>query len=663
MTTQRRDAPPGLVALLDQLPDAILVCARGGKVIHANERVFALLGYRASEIVGRPVEILLPESLRGMHERLREQYEAAPVTRPMGNRPDLAALDRDGNWVPVDVSLAPGPGPDQVLVCLRDARVRIRHQRELASTAAELRIERDALDRLARELTESQSRTLAMFEAIPAGLVVLDSATRVLRMNRAGWHTLTGESGAREPASRFVEHLCPEHRGRFVAHVAGVVGGRAETATVETVGGRVLELHATPFLFDGGASAYLAVATDVTEEAKLRRRVALAERMASMGTLAAGLAHEINNPLTVVAGNLELLLAELVDSPEGRRWPEGLEMLREASEGTARIARLVRDLRGMSRPGDEAVGPVDVNRVVQCAASLARNEIRARASLSVDYGAVPAVRGNEAKLVQVVTNLLVNAAHAITEGRADRHRITVSTSVAPDQRVVISVTDDGCGIPDDVIPRIFDPFFTTKDVGQGTGLGLAIAHDIVSQHGGEMEVVSRVGLGSTFRVILGRSSGSRWPAVTSAPAPAEAPRRRLRVLVVDDERSVVAVVRRCLEDEHDVEGFTEGRAAVARLAEDAAFDVILCDVMMPDLPADAVLEEVTRVAPSLVGRVVLMTGGAYTHRAKALVESGRCPVLHKPLGVAELRAAVAEAAAARASEAPIARPSATLREL
>jgi CheY-like chemotaxis protein len=270
---------------------------------------------------------------------------------------------------------------------------------------------------------------------------------------------------------------------------------------------------------------------------------------------------------------------------------------------------------------------------------MAWNEIRHRARLIKAYGLVPPVLGDEARLGQVFLNLLINAAQAIPEGHAGENEICIATRRGPDQSVTIEIHDSGLGIPESVIARIFDPFFTSKPDGAGTGLGLAICDTIVRSHGGEIKASSVVGRGSTFVVTL--------PAADSVPVPArrardasEAPPaiRRGKVLVIDDEPTIGAALRRILQDDHDVEVVTHARGALDLLDGGHRFDVILCDMMMPEQTGEGLHTELTRRLPDQAERMVFLTGGAFTPRAREFLERVQNPCMEKPFDGADVRA-------------------------
>ena len=242
---------------------------------------------------------------------------------------------------------------------------------------------------------------------------------------------------------------------------------------------------------------------DLSEREELRTRLAQSDRLASVGTLTAGVAHEINNPLAYVIANLDFAREELRAAGV---LPGGLEPLSqaidEAREGAERMRLIVQDLKLFSRKDDDRLEWVHLPRALDSAAAMAWNEIRHRARLVKDYQPLPAVYANEARLGQVFLNLLVNAAHAIVEGSAEHNEIRLSTRVDAAGQVIVEVRDSGRGIPEELRARVFEPFFTTKPLGVGTGLGLPICRDIVARLGGALEFESEVGVGTVFRVLL-----------------------------------------------------------------------------------------------------------------------------------------------------------------
>jgi two-component system NtrC family sensor kinase len=266
------------------------------------------------------------------------------------------------------------------------------------------------------------------------------------------------------------------------------------------------EVVAVPLVFDG-RPAVVCIARDITERRQVQEKLRAAERMVSLGTLAAGVAHEINNPLSYLLSNLHFVddeLSAMAEAGEGlasARGGELLEALKEALSGGLRVRDIVRDLKTFSRDNEDQRGLVDVRGVLDSCVNMAWSEIRHRARLEKDYGEVPLVEANESRLGQIFLNLLVNAAQAIAHGDARKNEIRISTR-HEGEAVVVAVRDTGAGISEENLSRLFEPFFTTKPVGVGTGLGLSICHGIVTGMGGRITVDSQLGQGTTFRVFL-----------------------------------------------------------------------------------------------------------------------------------------------------------------
>ena len=377
------------------------------------------------------------------------------------------------------------------------------------------------------------------------------------------------------------------------------------------------------------------------ERAALTTKLVQADRLAVTGTLAAGVAHEINNPLAYTMAALEFLeqeLRELAPDVGAGRLEEAMQAIAEAREGAVRVKHVVRDLKTFSRVDDETTARVELRRVIESSINMAWNEIRHRARMVKDYARTPPVTANESRLGQVFLNLLVNAAQAIPEGRADANEIRVATRTDGAGRAVVEVRDTGAGIPADVAAHIFDPFFTTKPVGIGTGLGLSICRNLVSALGGDIAVESRVGEGSTFRVTLPAAVPTvEDRAARSPPGPAPSGRSG-RVLVVDDDASLAAGLRRALRRHHEVLVATDAAEVRDRIAGGERFDAILCDLMMPSMTGMELHAAVARIAPDQAGRMVFMTGGAFTASARQFLAEVPNPRLEKPFDAANLLA-------------------------
>lgn len=396
---------------------------------------------------------------------------------------------------------------------------------------------------------------------------------------------------------------------------------------------------------DGRPMRMAGVASDVTERRRLQARLELSQRMAGLGRLAAGVAHEVNNPLSSVVANLAWLDEELGGASANVR-----QALTEARDGAQRVGDVVRGLKAFSRPGAAQRGPVDVRAELEAAIRLSRHELRHRAVLDVRIGDLPMVTADPHELGQVFLNLLMNAAQAIPEGRADEQRVSVDAKTDARGWAVIEVSDTGVGIAPEVIDRLFEPFFTTKPLGVGTGLGLAIAHGIVTAASGRIEVESRVGHGSTFRVLLPPAPADTphpvapRPVAGHPPAAAAAPEdgpRRARVLLIDDEPLVARAAERVLSA-YEVVSVASAAAALGLLEGRERFDAIVCDLMMPQMTGMELHARVAEQAPVLAAKFVFVTGGAFTESAAEFLRTTTNPWVEKPFDPERLRDAVAQ---------------------
>lgn len=393
-----------------------------------------------------------------------------------------------------------------------------------------------------------------------------------------------------------------------------------------------------------GSPAHLVSLRDVTERRQaqeLRDRLAHTERLAAIGQLAAGVTHEINNPAAYVVANLTTMLDMIgglqrdlgQDAGTQNRLRELGDMVRENLDGMSRIRSITSDLRTFARIDSNEVTFVDLNDCVISACKIAFNEIRHRAHLVQALTELPRIAGSHGKLAQVVTNLLVNAAQAIPEGHAEAHRVTVRTGASEDE-VWLQVDDTGSGLSAQVKAKMFDPFFTTKPRTQGTGLGLALCADIVRQHHGSISAGPSPDGGTRFEVRLPRNTELKVNPLPGAMPSQIIPRvggsRRLRVLLIDDEPLVLRSLRRML-NEHQVDTAQSGTDALALLRQGKEYDLIFCDLMMPEMDGTAVFAELSRRMPELVDRIVFCSGGAFTTRTKQFLEQTTRPLVEKPL--------------------------------
>jgi PAS domain S-box-containing protein len=514
---------------------------------------------------------------------------------------------------------------------------------------------RAVLRRRSRQLRERSDASLrALIDLMPDMISVYRDGT-LIYLNQASRRFL----GDRAPRDRWDEidlneWIHPDDRAPVTElfHKVGSLETRPTTGVIEIrmlgsdgswrtceVSGLLVEI--------GGGRTVVMSARDATERKRMRAKLAVTDRMASLGTLAAGIAHEINNPLTYVTGNLEVAAEALraLHAAHAEHADLGAA-IDEARDGAERVRKIVHGLRMFSRSEEEKRVPVALPDVLETAIRLTGNEVRHRAVLVRELGPVPKVLADDGQLTQVFINLLVNAAHAIPEGRSSDNRITVRTRSDAHGRALVEVEDTGKGMAPEIQARVFDPFFTTKEIGGGTGLGLSICHGIVSGLGGQISIDSAPGRGTQVRVVLPVTL--ELPAGEAAapdePAAEAPPQRRPRVLLVDDEPRVAQTIERLLRRDYDITIALCGREAIQHITGGARFDAIVSDVMMPNMTGIELIEEIRRVAPDQATRLIFLSGGAFTAQAREQLDQlgAQLGVVHleKPVGARELRASI-----------------------
>jgi nitrogen-specific signal transduction histidine kinase/CheY-like chemotaxis protein len=411
----------------------------------------------------------------------------------------------------------------------------------------------------------------------------------------------------------------------------------------------IAEVTSVPYEHEG-QPAVLGFARDVTDRMQLEAQLAQSSRLASLGTLSAGIAHEINNPLTALSLALQLFdvrLGRLAERSSSEDVNALVGLLPDLKNGVDRIASIVRDLSVFSRADYESDPvPTDLVAVVEAAERLTAHQIRHRVRVLVTLEELPSVMGHAQRLEQVLVNLLLNASQSMPEGRGENW-IKIRTYVAQDGRAAVEIRDNGSGMSPETLRRAFEPFFTTKPPGEGTGLGLAISYGILHRLGGEIRIESEEGLGTTARVLLHPARGAASDVRPASPV-RRAPPPRARVFVADDEARLLGTMRMLLAPDHDVTTAIGGEAACATLLDRRNdFDVVLCDLMMADVSGVEVYERLASVRPEFLPRVVLMTAGACSARAREFLATTSIRVLKKPFGWEELEQLLRELAPSR----------------
>ena len=369
---------------------------------------------------------------------------------------------------------------------------------------------------------------------------------------------------------------------------------------------------------------------------QLEQQMVHNDKLASLGKLVAGVAHEINNPTTFILLNQHVAAKDLQQLREAVTTPAELELidrihgnLNDNISGMYIIRDLVRNLSSLSRDERCSVETIDLNEVIRQACALAAATISRRATLVMALDELPLLQANRNRFTQLVLNLLTNAAHAIERGSPKDNRITVRTYCV-DDAIHLVIIDTGVGIPPRNQRKIFEPFYTTRSKEKGTGLGLTIVSDTVRLHGGRIDVASTVGEGTRIHIVVPLESplASTPQSATPISPRTDGPRRRL--LLIDDEVLLTQAMLPFLEEAFEVVCVNDGVLALQMMESAGSYDLILCDLIMPDVDGVTLFESLND-SPELQRRFVFMTGGTFTDRAREFVQQLPRPVLRKPL--------------------------------
>jgi len=531
------------------------------------------------------------------------------------------------------------------------------------------------------ETTRGEANLRRLLEALPDALAVLRDG-RVVFGNQALLRVMGVASGALLRETALSDRAASERDGEVMRRLEEL--GRNQVCSDEVrfrlPGGVIGTFVATalPIVFDD-EDAVCVVASDVTDVRAMQASLAHSDRLARIGSLAAGVAHEINNPLTYIMHGLDDVKhaireqdrrsRALVGALSARFGGEEVERIakeagwdrqagdgrselelrvREVFEGSRRIRDIVAELRSLAQAEHEdRRRPLDLAEICRGAAKLASHQVRHNATVELELEAVPEVFGNEGRLAQVLINLLINAGQAL--GENDRGVVRLTTR-ARAGRVLVEVQDNGPGIPADHLQQLCEPFFTTKPPGEGSGLGLWICRRIIEGHGGSIAVANRPEGGATFTIDLppwdGAESGEEasWSTWNRTVESSETG----TLLLVEDEDLVRRSLTRRLSRQHDVIDVASVDEAIAVLAGDAPVDAVLCDLMLGGRTGAELYRWIEENAPHLTHRFVVVSGGAVTREAREFINSGVVRVVAKPVDPNDLDAAVQDVLAPRA---------------
>ncbi|TXD42708.1 response regulator [Lujinxingia vulgaris] len=527
----------------------------------------------------------------------------------------------------------------------------------------------------------ARATMIEIMERTPQGVLLLDEQGTPIYAN----------ASFRELSAYTDENLPAHHASTLLSApdgspLPGLLSGQSQNipAQLRVASGEQLAIKLSIFTttFDQQEVRVLLI-TDLSQEHELQSRIAQMDRMITAGTLAAGVAHEINNPLAYVASNVEYLLEKVAEGDIDR--DTLLTSLEDVHYGTRRVRKIVDDLRDLSRAPTDDIYPVDIATILDSTLLMVEHRVQQRARLIRDIDDLPSAMLNESGLSQVLLNLFVNAVQAIEPGAPDQNQVRVSAKRA-DNNLIITIEDSGKGIAPEQLERIFEPFYTTKPIGEGTGLGLSICRKIIAEMNGDIEVESTPGQGTTFQIIIptrwlgtvtittptpgtlkaqpfnltpevreDRAPVAQNPAaepVSRAGAPADATTPHedapapAGVFLIDDNAMLLRALRRQLKSRVALHTFESAAEALDAIEAGADPRLIVCDLEMPAIGGARLYQQLREEHPALAERMIFMTGGAYSAESKHFLESGDFTVLSKPFPSAELETLIARATAA-----------------
>ena len=628
--------------LLEHINTRVAVIGRDGRYLYANLEALRFMGLPPERVIGRHMSEVLDDGVYRSFVPIFERLFAGESLHLQGwvNYQLQGRRYREQVLVPY----TPGGGPVQaVVVCGLDH--------------TDLRLGEEELALRQEQLRASEALKSAIVDHALAALISTDADGRIVEFNPSA-ETIFGRRRADVVGRPVSEVIVPErHRA---AHEAGL--RRMQAGGEARVLGKRMHLHA--LRADGaefpiemvlwrtdvrGATFYTASMVDVTEVHAAtreidRQREALrqSDKLTAMGSLLAGVAHELNNPLAIVMGRASLLEEKCAAQPELQA---DAQRIREAAE---RCGRIVRTFLNMARSRPSQRSPVAINEMVRAAVDMLQYGYRTHGiELEMDLtDALPAVTADGDQIGQVVMNLLVNAQQALAGAQGARC-VRVQTGLEPrresrEPRVWLRVSDNGPGVAGAARERVFEPFFTTKPEGVGTGLGLAVSRSLARDHGGDLmlEAASPQG-GASFRLSL-PISGVAEADTVPAPLPELGASLQSRVLVVDDEPELAEVMRDMLESAGHEVAIAESGAVALELLATARFDAIVSDLRMPDMDGAGLWREVSARHPLLARSMLFVTGDTLSPDAREFLRSARCASLDKPFSKADLLARVAE---------------------
>ncbi len=630
--------------LNESLPIGALVLNKELIILKSNRELRKMFDIDDSMFLGHPITTQLP--LENLLPLLNETIE----TQERKQAISFEILDKNGVTRQLEITVLTTHFREEeqvhLLVLIEDCS-----ERELLRTIAE-QAEYDAL--LRAKALDAAADSVIITD--PKGQIIYVNRTFV-KLHGYELQEVKGQSIELLKSKQTPKAAYREIRDCITSESmwAGELSNRRKSGTIYPA-----EVCIAPVLDKKGQlTHFIWTQRDITERKKLTEKMLQMDRIIAIGTLAAGIGHEINNPLTYVIGNIDYLkeicseqlkshqqlykdrkkLNIQISISQSKKMMESLEC---ASEGANRVRNIVQDLKIFSRVQtlEDKRTIIDVQRVIESSINMVWGEIRTRAQLIKEYEKIPCVKVDEGRLSQVFVNLLTNAIHAIPRGDAELNTIYLRTR-SLDGLVFIEIEDTGDGISPENIDKLFDPFFTTKPIGEGTGLGLAICHQILEMQGGELSVKSKLGEGTIFTVTL-PATQSKEALVESEIGPFKLNSCGGRILIVDDEPMIGDILHRVLDKEYDVVAITDAKEALERIYTNEHFDLIFCDIMMPEISGIELYHKLLEYDPVQAQVVVFLSGGIFDQEIQKSLDFIEAKCIEKPFNINELRAFITD---------------------
>jgi PAS domain S-box-containing protein len=620
--------------LMENANDSIVLLNEEGVILYCNQQTRKITGYSKEQMKGRRyLEFVHPD------DSDQAMSEMGKIVGGMSSHCQIRLRHFDGRTIHMNFSA--------ILA-------------EMGNVKVIMTIGRDVTEAIQAQeaLRKSEQNFETIIREMPEGVLITDRE-RMLFANQALAKMLGFESPAEIVGRKVLELIHEDDRPLIRKRIDRVLdlGEANPLAAIKVIGksGNIIDAESSsiPIQFYE-KSGLMAVIRDVTVQHRMERQASLNDKLATVGTLAAGVAHEVNNPLTYVLGNLVFLNDQLADLKRNmgvrscqnaecsRIFNEMQQEIGDVTRGAERIRDIVKGLKTFVRGNDEETTKVDLNQILESAINMTFHEIKKKARLEKDFAAdLPPFTANPGKLQQVFINLLINAAQAISGNDPEHNKIHIRTG-RENATLYAEIMDTGCGIPEEVLPRIFDPFYTTKPIGVGTGLGLSVCNEIVRQFHGSLEVNSQVEVGSIFTVRIPADEDScrrLEPIVPSVSGVNSHPEKK--VLIVDDEPGSLDVLGKVLKKNSDVLAALSGAEALSLLRKKGGrVEAIVSDINMPGMSGIEFYARVASEYPGLEKRFVFITGGGCSKEVKDFLDGIPNPCLEKPFEFNELLKAV-----------------------